>query len=155
MKKKRVSTAMWISIVCYGFIIFSGLLFGLLYVINPNLLDYHLNAIGVSSMNDIPISYQVMFQTFKRAAGFGFISNAISMIILLICQVKKGYRWSRWALFLVTAPFWFALFINVKKLEFHTQAGAPLIPNLIVACLSIVGFLAARVGATKKGELDE
>lgn len=148
--KKRVSILTGVSVVCYGFIIFSGLLFGILYISNPDLLDYHLRAIGVSGMNEIPTSYKIMFQTFKRAAGFGFISNAISMLILLICQVKKQYAWSRWALFLVTAPYWFALFMNVKKLEVHTNAGAPMIPNLVVASLSIIGFIAARAAANRR-----
>lgn len=155
MKKNRLSIPMWISIGCYGFIIFSGLLFGILYVTNPDLLDYHLRAIGVTSMNEIPTSYRIMFQTFKRAAGFGFISNAVSMLILLVCQVKKGYPWSKWALFLVTAPYWYALFINVKKLEIHTNAGAPMFSTLIVASLSVIGFIAARVGSTNRRWINE
>lgn len=150
MSKVKVSPIMWVSIICYVVIIFGGLLFGFLYILNPNLLDYHLNAVGVSSMSAIPRGSRIMFQTFKRAAGFGLISNAAAMIILLLCQAIKKYKWAPWGLFLIAAPYWFALFINVKKLELHTRAGAPMIPNLIVALLSIIGVIAAALDYRRK-----
>lgn len=149
MESNKVSWWGWMSILCYGVIISGGILFGLQYLLNPSLLAYHLNALGVSSMGEITESSTLMLLTFKRAAGLGFLCNAASMVILLICQTIKRYKWAIWALFIMTLLFWLMLFFNVNNLERNTNAGAPALANLLVALLSIPGLLAAMADRKK------
>lgn len=145
-----ITKEMLTSLICYLFPIGAGIFFGLLYVFTPDLLSYHLNAIGVKSMSHINERYAIMLRTFKFAAGLGMLSNAVSMIILLMFQIKRCDLKYKVLLFTAGAPYWFALFFNVLNLEINTNAGAPMIPNLIVAVCSLLGFMFALFDKSKK-----
>ena len=118
---------------------------GVLYLAMPTIMPYHMDAIQ-TPWQDIPPLYQKLFLALLKAAGAGYLAVGAAWAIMTAIPMRRGERWTLWAVpltgFLAQAPL-FAITLYVR---FSTPAHPPWIFPL-----AVIGLIAAGVVVTVKG----
>ena len=102
-----------------------GIAFGMAYLLCSTILPYHHQAIGVN-WEDLGSGLQVMLKNFVNFAGAGFITGALSCLIMLFIPFRRGELWAKWAIPLVLIVFnAFCLYVSAT-VAFDIQTPQPM-----------------------------
>jgi len=119
-----MSTRIKIAFACYVLVGLAGMVFGLRYILSPQIMPYHQEVIGVN-WGDLSPRIQKMFLAFLHGAGTSMFLSGLSVLILLFIPFRRGEVWSRWALPVLCGPAQIATLCTALDLHRSTHASTP------------------------------
>ena len=119
-----MSTRIKIAFACYLLVGLAGMVFGLRYILSPQIMPYHQEVIGVN-WEDLSPRTQKMFLAFLHGAGTSMFLSGLSVLILLFIPFRRGEVWSRWALPVLCGPAQIATLCTALDLHRSTHASTP------------------------------
>jgi hypothetical protein len=119
-----MSTRIKIAFACYLLVGLAGMVFGLRYILSPQIMPYHQEVIGVN-WGDLSPRIQKMFLAFLHGAGTSMFLSGLSVLILLFIPFRRGEVWSRWALPVLCGPAQIATLCTALDLHRSTHASTP------------------------------
>ena len=119
-----MSTRIKMAFACYLLVGLAGMVFGLRYILSPQLMPYHQEVIGVN-WGDLSPRMQKMFLAFLHGAGTSMFLSGLSVLILLLIPFRRGEVWSRWALPVLCVPAQIATLCTALDLHLSTHASTP------------------------------
>lgn len=122
------------------------------YLFTPHLLPFHEQAIGVA-WSDLTPGFQSQFLSLMKVAGGGYLTTALSLVVLLFIPFRRGENWARWAITGIGIPA--ILIINYAGLTLilNTPARPPIIWGPVVTILLIAGFIVSA--KMEKGDIPQ
>lgn len=115
--------------------------FGLLYVLSPRAMPYHLVAMS-TSWTELGAGEQAVLMALMRVAGGGFVAAAIASAFLLHA-LRAGDRRAPLALLLVQLAMGLSSAYAVGTVMLRTSATTPWPAALLGVLLPIAGYAAA------------
>jgi len=134
---KRVKTAYYLNIL----IVLTGFVFGFRYLFSQSLMQYQLQAMGLSSWTEVIPEYRGMLMTFLRVAGLGMTTASTGMAIILFTAYSRCENWSRWGFAGIFSVHYLPLMGNMYHIKATTAANPPFIPNIIAAIIVVVSLI--------------
>ena len=119
-----MSTRIKIAFACDLLVGLAGMVFGLRYILSPQIMPYHQEVIGVN-WGDLSPRIQKMFLAFLHGAGTSMFLSGLSVLILLFIPFRRGEVWSRWALPVLCGPAQIATLCTALDLHRSTHASTP------------------------------
>ena len=128
------------AFVCYSLVAFCLTIFGVIYLTRPTLMPYHLKAIG-RSWADLSAPMQTLFLALMRVAGTGFLTTALSMLILLLLPFRAGEIWAKYAIPAVGLVQLLPTLYVTMHVRKHTPGSPPVGMNMLGLGLLLLGFI--------------
>lgn len=128
------------AFVCYSFVAFCLIIFGVIYLTRPTLMPYHLDAIS-RSWPDLDASMQTLFLALMRVAGTGYLTTALSMLILLLLPFRAGEIWARYAIPAIGLVQLLPTLYVTMQVRKHTSGSPPVGMNMFGVGLLVFGFI--------------
>lgn len=128
-----------VAFICFALSTFFLLATGVTYSVIPRIMPYHQAVIGVE-WSAMTLGVQTMSRAFMRAAGAGFITAGLALTFILAIPYRKGERWARWGLLVISVSQYLLVFIQMVRLTLTTEATPPNIPFVIMFILALFGF---------------
>lgn len=85
------------AFVCYSLAVLVAFVFSAMYLLRSKFMPYHADAVELK-WEEVDSKHQVLILALMRAAGGGWLSTGISMILLLAFPFRSGEPWSLFAL---------------------------------------------------------
>ena len=128
------------AFVCYSLVALFLIIFGAIYLTRPTLMPYHLDAIG-RSWPDLDAPMQTLFLALMRVAGTGYLTTALSMLILLLIPFRAGETWAKYAIPAVGLVQLLPSLYVTMYVRKHTPGSPPVEMNLLGVGLLVLGFI--------------
>ena len=129
----------------YGLVIAFGLLTGSIYTFAPRIMPYHQQALGIK-WEHLSKESRWMLLNYQRSVAAGFITNSITILILLCGPYSRGEWWSMIAIFAISFLQSGNIAYRTWSVKRHTRAKPPLGALLILLAIIIISFTASVVG---------
>ena len=117
--------------------------FGLVYMAMPQVMPYHLAALG-TDWAGVPPAYQIVLLTLMKATGAGMVSTGLAGGVILFIAFRRGEDWARWALFLITTVSALLFIWVTLMLQLESGAQVPWYGPVISLILVASGFLLSK-----------
>lgn len=128
-----------IAFWCFFTAAFFWMLAGVGYLLSPQLLPHHLDAIG-KKWEELPGEARFMFLMFMKGGGAGMLSVATALFLILFIPFRAGEPWSRWALLTISAVGIIPLFYVIYQVREHTLSSPPWKGPVVTVILVLAGF---------------
>jgi hypothetical protein len=139
-----------IAFVLYMINGLTSIIFGFIYLLCDTIMPYHQQAIGLK-WTELEPGLQVLLNGLIKVAASGFFILGITIIVILIIPFRKGERWAKWFIPVVTFVWLgFCLYIPLK-IALKTQASTPWFASVAALVINIIAFLLS--GAFSKTKL--
>lgn len=143
-----------ISFFCYFSTVLGLVGFGLAYLVTNRFMPYHQAAVG-KPWDAVEPAYQILVLALMRAAGAGFLSVALAMLVLLLVPFRRGEPWARWAIPFIGFSILVPLLIVVATVRMSTAASPPvglLVCGLLLVTTGVAFSLVDLPRAKKTGD---
>ena len=129
-----------IAYLCYGLVGLLGFVFAYIYLIRPEFMPYHADAVG-ASWNEIDASIKVLIIALMRVSGGGWLATSLSITLLLIARIKFQKIYFGFALVLVGLGG----LIPTLYATLYVRANSPAVPPWMAAAGGILILIMALV----------
>ncbi len=129
-----------LSFSCYLIASLLLVAYGLFYLLRPEFMPYHAEAVGKSWVEVDP-AFQILILALMKAVGGGFLASAFAMVVLLFKAFRKGLRWSFWAIPAIGLIVSFTSLYVTATVALNTPASPPWMVAAFGIVLLTVGFI--------------
>jgi hypothetical protein len=139
-----------ISNALYMIIAVSFIVTGLAYLLYPQIMPYHEQAIG-RSWSELDSSLQILLRGMMKLISAGFFVSALSIIILLMGPFRKGEKWSKWAVAAVSFVYSGFLIYVTSEIAYHTGAMTPWPLSILLMAGTLIAFALSMLSERTSG----
>jgi uncharacterized membrane protein len=135
-----MSTTSLVSLVCYGLSACVGMLFGVIYLVRPQFMPYHSEAVQ-SSWTDLDPNMRVLILALMKVSGGGMLATGVAALVLLAIPFRAGEAWSFYAIPLIGLCTSAGSLYATILVKTRTPGSPPIGLASLSLMLIIVGFI--------------
>ena len=135
-RSRRCRVAAWI----YAGIAIPSFVLGAIYLFRPTFMPYHAVALG-TDWAELDAATQVLIKALMEVAAGGWLALGTLTLLLVAFPIRRGERWARWALPIVSLLFYVPTLLATLSVLQHTPATPPWYGNLLVCVAAVVAFM--------------
>ena len=120
----------------YVFVILSSYLLGIVYLIWPRIMPWHLAALGMA-WDDLSEQVQVLMLAFLKLGGAGAFAVAVTLTILVLIPFRRDDGWTYWAIPAIGLTYWLPVLYAGLTVQLFTPASPPWLLNFL-CCLVLI-----------------
>lgn len=135
-----MTTRMKVALGCYAAAVLGTVAFGITYVLRPEFMPYHAQAVAMR-WADVPPGFRILVLGLMKAAGAAWLALSLALAILLAIPFRQGARWSKWTIPAVGLVNSVGALYATLQVQFHTPAQAPWKVAAAIAALNVAGFV--------------
>ena len=140
----RVGVALLLTmLIALGYVVF-----GFTYLLRPEFMPYHAEAVGMS-WDHVPPAFQVLILALMRVVGGAWLALAAALGYLIFVPFRQGARWARWAVPAVGLISSGAALFATLQVQCHTPARPPVMLVAAGMIALVAGLLFSQDSAKK------
>ena len=144
-----MSSSMRVAFWCYFIALLLMGTFGVIYLIKPEFMPYHAEAVGMN-WSSVDVGFQIMILGLMKSHGAACLGMVISFGALLVKPFREGQIWVKYVLpfvsYIYTIP---ALYVTLN-IRAKTGAHTPWIAVVAGMVLVALGFVFSIYGGGHK-----
>lgn len=129
-----------ISVISYILVGLMAIITACVYMISPQAMQYHMDALGVPGWSALEKGYQTLMLIYMRGAGLGFLVVSVAIAVMLVDLIQKPGKWMRNGLFVLAMIHTSVMIYIVLTVRFHSPGSPPIIPLSIALIFILVGY---------------
>jgi hypothetical protein len=119
-----------------------------MFLFRSDFMPYHAAAVGMP-WSEVPEPFQILIMALLKLAGGGWITVAISQLVLLLVPFRQGARWALWAVPSLGLLHYAGVCNAMAHVTLNTAATPPWIPTIASIVLILVGAALTIPGRVK------